>query len=130
MFCSILKQTFVQQWQKFPVAFLTSIGWKNVVRKNKVLRYGKNSVSYCNVPGTKLRYGMFLEYRAENNSARYRSNPTLDFYFRLSYCNPINAYAVVVGDSRKSSNGARLKKLPDLAKCWGYSLVLSPLTML
>ena len=53
-----------------------------------------------------------------------------DFCFRLLYCSAINAHAVVVCYSRKSSNGARLKKLPDRARYWGHSLALSQPTML
>ena len=53
-----------------------------------------------------------------------------DFCFRLLYSSAINAYAIVVCYSRKPSNGARLKKLPDRAKCWRYSLALSQPTML
>ena len=74
---------------------------------------------------------MFLEeYSAESNSVPYRSNPMLDFCLRLLHCSAINPYAVVVCCSRKSSNGARLKKLPDRAKCWGHSLVISQPTVL
>ena len=46
------------------------------------------------------------------------------------YCSAINAHAVVVCYSRKSSNGARLKKLPDRARYWGHSLALSQPTIL
>ena len=67
---------------------------------------------------------------AFRSNPMYRSNPMLDFCFRLLHCSAINAYAVVICYSRESSNGARLKQLPDRAKCWGHSLVLSQPTML
>ena len=50
--------------------------------------------------------------------------------YRPPMCSAINACAIVVCNSRISSNGARLKMLPNRARCWGHSLVLSQPTML
>ena len=55
----------------------------------------------------------------------YRSNPMLGFCFRLLYSSAINANAVEVCYSRKSSNGAKSKKAARLSKTLGSHTVLS-----